>query len=160
MHIELQFEAEVRLRSSRPGAVKKGPAGEAELLQLNPQRLQAIRQLTGWSDVYPGTLNLQVNECVLDELLSIQPGWFEPPETIRHPSPKIPFLRGGYLYYTCRIKNEVATAAGLLRRPRINPIAGRLEVFGALKLRDVLQVDEHDFVVVTVRGPSARRTND
>src|SRR2546430_13633417 len=49
------------------------PICERTILQLNPQRLEQILEKTGWPSVEPGTLNLSVDNAVLDSLLHSTP---------------------------------------------------------------------------------------
>jgi hypothetical protein len=39
---------------------RSGPPGEKAILKLNPERLERIVEATGWCNLEPGTLNLEL----------------------------------------------------------------------------------------------------
>jgi CTP-dependent riboflavin kinase len=146
----LQFKGIVGSRSSRGGA-PRGPVGEAEILALNPKRRAAILAATGWNDVFPGTLNLEVEPVVVEHLLSCTPLIREKGEDVKYPDPyaHIPGLRIGYLYYAALIRNGDKSASVLIRRA-VNPLRGRVEAFADRNLRDLLGLSDGDWVLCEV----------
>ena len=133
---------EVSSRSSiRPG----GPPGETEILKLNPQRRELILNHTGWPSLFPGTLNV---DCLEEELVahldSLEPSFFESPESIVYPAGSyvgIPAMRKGYRYYRGLIGHGTVKLDALFRRA-VNPLKGRVGVFGAEKIRTRLKVTD------------------
>lgn len=101
------FEGRVSSRSSNSAS---GPPGERVILELNPQRKEAILQLTGWPLLEPGSLNLEVVESVIDLLPESSAALTEDGSTVEYPDgwKHIPVLRQGYLYYhaTAQAKGE------------------------------------------------------
>jgi CTP-dependent riboflavin kinase len=146
----LKFEGIVGSRSSKEGA-PRGPVGEAEILALNPQRRTAILAATGWSDLVPGTLNLEVEQRVVEGLLSCSPLIHEKGENVRYPEPytHIPRLRVGYLYYRALIRSGDKSASVLIRRA-INPLPRRVEAFAEGRLRELLGLSDGDRVICEV----------
>lgn len=73
----------------------KGPPGETEILRLNPQRESMIRTVTGWETLAPGSLNLVVDDSVVERLGEYKPKFEESASGIVYPSPYegIPKLR-------------------------------------------------------------------
>ena len=43
------------------------------MIRLNPQRRKMILAKTGWPDLFEGTLNLEVDPCIVSELGTRQP---------------------------------------------------------------------------------------
>src|SRR5438128_2016752 len=126
--MSLTFEGRVQFRSSvAPGV---GPPGESEVLALNPEREARIRAVTGWSRLQAGSLNLTVEDGVLDALLKFEPTLVEDGAIIRYPAQyaHIPKLRGAYLYYPATFKVAEGNEPVLVRRAR-NPVRGRVELF-------------------------------
>jgi len=146
----LKFEGIVGSRSSKEGA-PRGPVGEAEILTLNPQRRTAILAATGWKDLFPGTLNLEVGQEVVEGLLSCSPLIREKGEDVKYPEPytHIPKLRVGYLYYQASIRGGDRSASVLIRRA-INPLPRRVEAFAEARLREMLSLSDGDRVICEV----------
>jgi hypothetical protein len=144
----MEFIARVSSRSSRGAG---GPPGEAEVLRLNPNRQTMILDATGWSQLIPGTLNLEVAQELVEQLLLFEPLIKEPGTSITYPSPyqRIPLMRRGYLYYVATLSRLDVSAPTLLRRA-INPLPGRVEAFSDRCLRDFLRVVDGDEVVCRV----------
>lgn len=69
------------------------------MLALNPQRRERILQATGWKDLVPGTLNLEVAEDSVHRLLLCTPVIREKGKDVKYPQQyvRIPTLRVGYL---------------------------------------------------------------
>lgn len=73
------FEGTVRSRSiSKRGL---GPPAEAAILPLNPERRERIIEATGWPDVFPGSLNVEIREDASHRILSCAPVIREKGET-------------------------------------------------------------------------------
>ena len=146
----LVFSGIVGSRSSRKGTVK-GPVGEAEILALNPQRRDLILRVTRWNDVYPGTLNLEVEPDIVERLLSCSPLIQEQGANVRYPEPyaHIPRLRAGYLYYQAVIRIGDRSASVLIRRA-VNPLRGRVEALADRSLREFLSLTDGDRVTCEV----------
>ncbi len=144
----LSFRGIVGSRSSRGAG---GPPGEADVLKLNPQRRDAILRATGWTDLVPGTLNLEVQEDAVHRLLLCVPAIRENGETVKYPPQyaHIPKLRVGYLYYSARLKVGGKAASVLIRRA-VNPLPTRLEAFSDHPLRDALALSDGDPVACEV----------
>ncbi len=145
----IAFQAIVESRSSTAPSV--GPPGEAEVLALNPHRRDRILRATGWKELFPGTLNLEVTEDCVHRLLLCTARIRERAEEVRYPEQyaPIPRLRVGYLYYSARIKNGDKAASVLIRRA-CNPLKTRLEAFSEAKLRESLGLSDGDSVVCEV----------
>lgn len=143
------FQAIVGSRTS--AGQSGGPPGEAEVLALNPQRRDRILQATGWKDLVPGTLNLEVAEDSVHRLLLCAPVILENGEDVKYPrqDTHIQKLRVGYLYYWAKIKKGERTARVLIRRA-CNPLKNRLEAFSEQKLRDSLALSDGDSIVCEV----------
>ncbi len=145
----LRFEGIVGSRSSKEGA-PRGPVGEAEILALNPQRRTAILTATGWNDLYPGTLNLEVGQEVVEGLLSCSPLIREKGEDVRYPEPytHIPRLRIRYLYYLALIRNGDKSASVLIRR---NALPRTVEAFAEGRLRELMGLTDGDRVICEIK---------
>jgi hypothetical protein len=143
------FQAIVGSRTS--GGQPGGPPGEAEVLSLNPQRLEKILKATGWKALIPGTLNLEVVEDSVHQLLLCTPLIREKGEAVKYPQQyaHIPTLRVGYLYYWARIKKGEEVATVLIRRA-CNPLKNRLEAFSELNLRSSLSLSDGEKVVCEI----------
>jgi CTP-dependent riboflavin kinase len=140
----------VRFRSSRIDA-PDGPPGEAAVLALNPQRRDAILKVTGWPNLEPGTLNLEVAKGVVDSLLDFKPSLIESGDSIVYPVPyqSIPKMRGEYYYFTAIGIAHGISRDVLVRRAK-TAIPRRLELFAATSLKNDLTVGDGDTVSVKV----------
>jgi hypothetical protein len=148
----MQFNGVVSSRSSlKPQRSGVSPPGESEILRLNPQRREAILATTGWHDLFPGTLNLEVDIGVVDGLLTIEPALRESGANVTYPPPfsQIPAKRKGYLYYRALVSFSGRAQPGLIRRAII-PLPRRIEVFSEYRLRDTLLVNDGDVVVCKI----------
>ena len=76
----MRFNARINSRSTTR---ESGPPGEAEILILNPQRREMILGATGWITLFPGTLNLEVDDGVVRGLLLREPIILEDAGTVR-----------------------------------------------------------------------------
>jgi hypothetical protein len=117
------------------------------VLRLNPQRQTMILDATGWSQLTPGTLNLEVLPEIVERLLSLEPLIREPGASVMYPPPyqALPLMRGGYLYFAATVSRRDVSAPALIRRA-INPLRGRIEAFSDRCLRDFLHVVDDDEV--------------
>jgi CTP-dependent riboflavin kinase len=145
----IQFSGIVESRSSTGPAAD--PPGEADVLALNPARRSMILQAIGWTDLFPGTLNLKVEEDSVHRLLLCAPVIRERGSNVMYPPEyaHIPKLRVGYLYFRATIRRGDRVCSVLVRRA-CNPLLTRLEVFSERKLRDALGVSDGDSVTCVV----------
>lgn len=156
----LLFNALVGSRSSTKRV--DGPPGEAEVLELNPQRRATILAATGWNHLVPGALNLEVAPEAVDRLLLCTPLIRESGDDVRYSPPyaHIPKFRVGYLYYKATIRSGDRTASIPIRRA-VNPIKTRLEAFSDQRLRESLDISDGDSVTCEVddfaANPAPRR---
>lgn len=142
------FVATVSSRSSqKPG----GPPSEREVLQLNPLRRERILQVTKWTDLFPGSLNLEVDADCVHRLLLCAPAIREDGEHVQYPAAYacIPKLRVGYLYFSGRLRKDDNMVPVLFRRAA-NPLARRIEAFSSRSLRDALSLVDRDTVICEV----------
>lgn len=148
----IPFIGRVKLRSSKPNA--KGPPGETALMECNPQRVEKIKQLCNWSSVFPGTLNVEVDATITEQLKKIEPAWHETPDSIIPPSPDYTAHcdRGGYNYFLGNLKSKSSGECRnvLLRIGAKFPIPGRIEVYAEEKLLDSLSLKCGDKVTLSV----------
>jgi hypothetical protein len=148
---EFTFRGKVSFRSSKPGA--GGPPGEAEVLRLNPQRKDSILHVTGWSELEPGSLNLEVADEVVSNLGGIEPELLEAGDTVKYPAQyaNIPRMRGAYMYFRGVVAASGRTEEVLIRRAK-NPVPGRVELFAQCRLRSKFGLSEGDTVTVTIHA--------
>jgi hypothetical protein len=146
------FHAEVTFRSSLPGAA--GPPGEADLLRINPQREIELCACTGWPRLEPGSLNLRVDDSVVEHLGDLCECYFEHPSLIRYPDGKstIPNRRGGYQYFrglirTSELEREEPV---LIRRAKGKPLRNLVEAYAPVRLVEVLRLLQGSLVQVMV----------
>ena len=140
-------------RSSKPSGNRpaKDPAGEAKLLELNPDRVERLLGVTGWSAVV-GSLNLTVKASVVERLGRLCHLYFEDPSLIEYPEgePNVAEWRGGYLYYRAVIATSNYEKEVLVRRAKELPLEGRIEVYSEERLEGL---KTGGCVIVTVREP-------
>ena len=149
--MSLTFEGVVHFRSSvAPGI---GPPGEAHVLALNPERETRILACTGWDRLEPGSLNLTVEQRVLDGLAKLTPSLVEDAGTIRYPAPyeRIPLKRMAYWYYLATLKAPQRSVAVLVRRAQV-PVPGRVELYAPLHLAKALSLSVGTKVRVDVHA--------
>lgn len=147
----MNFKGAIQFRSSiRPGS---GPPGETEILVLNPQRVANILKATGWECLEPGSLNLTVDNAVVDALFKLKPVWIEDGNTVRYPEAfkHIPQLRKAYYYYRARLNSGDNTQEVLVRRAQV-PVPGRVELFAPINLTSTFNLAAGDQVVVEVES--------
>jgi hypothetical protein len=152
----IEFTARVSARSSRGDG---GPPGETEVLRLNPQRQTMILDATGWNQLTPGTLNLEVAKEIVDQLLSLEPLINEPGASVTYPLPYqgLPLKRGAYLYYAATVSRRDISAPALIRRAINPPPVSRVEAFSDRCLRDFLHVEDGDDLVCKAATTPAER---
>jgi hypothetical protein len=149
---------------ARSSTGKGGPPGEKAILELNPERRERILELTGWRSLEAGTLNLAVDDTVLDLLRQSEPDMTEDASTILYPEPwkHIPAIRKAYLYYKATACAPLSSAEVLVRRAQI-PVPGRVELFAAQNIRTTLKVSDGDLLQVELDDPAellARMRNE
>lgn len=136
--------------SSRSSRKPGGPPSETEILRLNPQRRILLCKETGWNCVEPGSLNVDINEPILQACLDCR-RWdvFEPCDSVYYPPPfsHIPTLRQGYRYFRCTAVHAGIEADALVRRA-VTPLRGRVELFAPAKLREVLALQDGDSISI------------
>ncbi len=150
MRRTLKFDGTVYSRSS---ARSKGPPGEAEILALNPARRDLILQKTEWSELFPGTLNLKVDRAVVKDLCKLRGKFREDPVTYPDKYASIPIKRGGYHYYSARLKLEDGRKQPVLLRRCENPHKDVVEVLAPVGLRDTLGIVDGQSVNIRLRAP-------
>lgn len=146
----MKFEGRVQFRSSKiPGSV--GPVGETEILKLNPGREKLIVSATGWPRLEPGSLNLEVDQVVVDQLLRYKPLIEEDGRFIKYPKPyeNIPKKRGVYFYYMASASANGKVQQVLVRRAR-NALRNRIELFAPVLIKSTLCVTENDYISIKV----------
>lgn len=133
--------------SSRSSTKKGGPPGESEIMLLNPQRLELILQYTEWTKLEKGTLNLEVEANVVQELKYQKPLVREPGNQVKYPErySQIPRRRQAYLYFRGTITYNNISVDVLFRMAE-NPLPNRLEAFAAIHLRKKLDLADGDKV--------------
>ncbi len=139
----MRFVGTIQSRSSKIQGV--GPPGESEIQELNPTRCTTILEITGWSNLEPGSLNLGVSDDVLIGLDQLEPSWVEDCSTVIYPKPYeyIPAKRVAYHYYLGVVKKLDLTQPILARRAKV-PVPGRVEILAPVKLRDFLSLADGD----------------
>lgn len=144
----MRFTGKVQFRSSiRPGI---GPPGEAEVLALNPERATRILAATGWDRLEPGSLNLGVENSVVEALLNMKPSLVESSASVRYPAPyqHIPASKRAYHYYRAVADIRSMTQDVLVRRALMNPVSGRVELFAPVRLKQQFGLAAGDSVTV------------
>lgn len=148
------FQGSVESRSSTGG--DNIVTGEAELLRINPKRVELILARTGWSRLELGSLNLGVDSSVVHQLGQLQELYFERPELIVYPNGenRIPQLRGGYLYYRAVLSTSNGTRQILVRRAKVKPLTRRIEAYAEVSLRESFGLADDDVIEVTAADNS------
>ena len=143
----------VKSRSSSASS-RGGPPGESEIHRLNLQREEKIRRAMDWGPLEPGSLNLCVDHDVVASLAELGALIYEPPDEINYPKPyeHIPYVRGGYKYYSATATVGYETEKVLVRRAAIKPVPRRIELFAAVNLRRRFQLKDGDEVRLTEIG--------
>lgn len=151
---DMEFKATVSARSSR-GRGRGGPPGEAEVLQLNPQRREKLLAHTGWPVLFDGTLNLEVDESVVENLGRLTPAIREPGQTVKYPPPyeHVPNRRIAYLYFDAVLAHGGKEEQVLIRRAE-NPLKQRIEAFAPVRLRETLGLSDGDEVACKIKKSS------
>ena len=153
------FEGQVRSRSSAVHQHAAAAPGESEIQRRNPQRVSMILNVTGWETLSAGSLNLAVNDSVIDELGTFKPKVEESAAGIVYPPPHewIPTVRKAYWYYTATARVGEAKESVLVRRAEV-PVRGVVELFAAVSLTGKFRLKPNDVVGVEVfasRRPNA-----
>ena len=147
------FTGRIQLRSSAGGRAGTGPPGEAGIQRLNPSRESAIRRVTGWEALAPGSLNLMVEDSVVESLAGFQPTLEEAAAGIVYPPPHrdIPKIRKAYWYYAATARRGEREESVLVRRAMV-PVPRVVELFSAVSLMDTFNLTPNDVVSVEVRA--------
>jgi hypothetical protein len=147
------FSGRVQLRSSDSSRPGTGPPGEAEIQRLNPGRESVIRHITGWETLAPGSLNLVVEDAVVDSLARFEPTLEEPAAGIVYPPPyeSIPKIRKAYWYYAATARRGKREEPVLVRRA-IVPVRCVVELFSAVSLTETFKLVTNDIVTVEIYG--------
>ena len=108
---------------------------------------------TGWTRLEPGSLNLHVEDKVVDRLADLRECYFEEPSLIKYPNgrSRIPEWRGGYNYYRALIRSAERTEQILIRRARDRPLKNLVEAYAPVRLVDVLELQKGTVVEIEVR---------
>jgi hypothetical protein len=130
-----------------------GPVGEKEILALNPQRMTQILNVTCWSTLEPGSLNLKVGPGVVEALGSLRPAWRENGASVIYPAQyaNIPKVRQAYLYFLGTASRDGRAQQVLVRRAQ-NPLAGVVELFAPVKLTQFFGVVAGDEITVQINA--------
>jgi hypothetical protein len=145
----LKFEGTFNPRSSERAG---GPPGEAELLRYNPKRRQKLLQVTGWTTLEPGSLNLyDVDNSKVDELLTCKALYEEVGREVIYPYQRhIPSERGTYYYYAGIAGFGGKVQQVLVRRALNPPHAGLVELFAPVSLMQLFGLKKRNRVEVEV----------
>jgi hypothetical protein len=110
-----------------------------------------IVKATGWQSLAPGSLNLEVDDKVLDDLGQLTPVINEPGSEVNYPSrfQYIPKMRREYWYYHAVAWNGESRENVLVRRAA-NPVRGRVELFAAVHLGERFGLKAGDSLTVEV----------
>ena len=141
----------MRPRSSAMSRPATASPGESEIQKRNPQRVSMILNATGWEGLAPGTLNLAVNDSVIDGLGGLEPKLEEAATGIAYPAPYewIPTMRKAYWYYAATARFGGAGEPVLVRRAQV-PVPGVVELFAAVSLTEKFKLNPSDVVSVEV----------
>lgn len=118
-----------------------GPPGERDIIKLNPQRRENILRITGWTELEPGTLNVDLDRAQFDQLTSEIAIWIEDGASVVYPPnyQHIPKKREAYFYYLGKLHFKGETRAVVVRRAKVpGPI--RVEVYAAENLSSSLEL--------------------
>ena len=127
-----------------------GPPGEAKIHTLNPHRVKRILEVTGWDFLEPGSLNIEVEIGVVDDLLKYEPTFTEDGKDVNYPEKykRIPLLRIAYHYYLGYARTDTEEQQVLVRRV-VNPVTNhRVELYGPVSLKKKYQLEVGDEIVV------------
>jgi len=138
----------------RGSAAQRSPTqapSESQIQQLNPKRKSAILNVTGWKTLADGSLNLHVDDAVVEALASLRPALEEPGEGIVYPPSHegVPKMRKGYWYYAGTARKGDKAQPVLVRRA-IVPLPGVVELFAAVSLTDTFKLVPGDSVWVEI----------
>ncbi|EKO3844427.1 TPA: hypothetical protein P0E36_005400 [Vibrio harveyi] len=147
----MEFSGLVKARSSSQ-CVNVGPPGEAEVMRLNPRRVEKMKLSMGWGELAEGSLNLMVSEKFVHELLLCEPVFKENGSEVIYPSEfqHIPQLRVGYLYYSGIAKASNGKSCQVLVRRACNALNDRVELFSNMVLREHLYLEDNDRLSVEI----------
>ncbi len=153
------FRGRVEFRSSDPGRARTGPPGETEIQRLNPSRASNILRVTGWKTLAGGSLNLAVEDAVIEALGRLRPTFEEPATSIIYPSPyeRIPAIRKAYWYYAATARRANREESVLVRRAMV-PVPRVVELLCAVSLREAFNLAADD--VISVEVNAGQRSND
>lgn len=148
------FSGRVQFRSSSGPRAGTGPPGEKAIQRLNPNRERRIRAATGWDSLAPGSLNLAVDDSVLQELARHVPTIEEAADDIVYPNEYvyIPRRRVAYWYYSARVERAGVHESVLVRRAKV-PVSGVVELFSVVSLTSRFGLATNDALTVEVLAP-------
>jgi hypothetical protein len=121
-------------------------------MQMNPQRGRGIIAATGWSEVALGSLNLSVENAVVDSLMGYKPIYEESGDTVIYPVPYqgIPIKRKRYLYFRAMASANGKIHEVLVRRAEVPPYPGLVELYASESLMGFFGLDEGGSLTVEV----------
>jgi hypothetical protein len=110
-----------------------------------------ILNATGWDRLARGSLNLVVNDSVIEELGRLEPKLEEAATAIAYPAPYewIPTMRTAYWYYAATARFGGAAEPVLVRRAQV-PVPRVVELFAAVSLTEKFKLYPSDVVSVEV----------
>lgn len=149
----MQFSGRFQRRSSdgRKNVVR--PPGETEIQRLNPKRESDILSVTGWETLADGSLNLAVEQSVVEALARLTPTLDEPATGIVYPPPyeNIPKIRKAYWYYAGTARRGERAESVLVRRAMV-PVPNTVELFAAESLTTAFNLVPNDVVSVEIHA--------
>lgn len=136
-------------RSSGSTFKPEDPPGESELFSQNPDRTKFLKNISGWENVYAGSLNLYTHAPPRDVNRHIVPIAYEAGVNVTYPDPHatVPKERFGYWYYTGFVFFSGKAVPVLFRYPDFRQDARVLEVFSSERLRATLELSDNDQVL-------------
>ena len=107
---------------------------------------------TGWDELIEGTLNLEVDESIVQNLGQLTPAIREPGDTVKYPPrySHIPITRGVYLYFNALL-TQGDKAEQVLIRSAETPLKRRIEAFAPVQLREALSLSDGDEVTCLIQ---------
>lgn len=134
------------LRSTGAHFKAEDPPGEKEILALNPQREENIKQLASWDELYPGTLNVRTAFSPTEIFHNIPPIAYEAGCTVTYTAnySNVPKSRVGYWYYPGFVFAKGRFKPVLFKYPDTPYSEFTLEIFSPFNLRADLELSDND----------------